>query len=46
VITPDTLPPKTYQLVWSNEFDVNELPDTTKWGYDIGGGGPMMVNWT
>jgi beta-glucanase (GH16 family) len=29
----------TYQLVWSDEFDNDGLPDTTKWGYDIGGGG-------
>lgn len=30
---------KPYSLVWSDEFDVDALPDTTKWSYDIGGGG-------
>lgn len=25
--------------VWADEFDYNGLPDNTKWGYDIGGGG-------
>lgn len=28
-----------WELVWSDEFDVNGLPDTEKWGYDIGGHG-------
>ena len=26
-------------LVWSDEFDYNGVPDPTKWGYDVGGGG-------
>jgi len=26
-----------YQLVWSDEFDYNGLPDSTKWGYDAEG---------
>ena len=40
-----TIPPpvnvqaKPYQLVWSDEFDYTGLPDSTKWGYDIGGSG-------
>lgn len=25
-----------YQLVWSDEFDYNGLPDSTKWTYDLG----------
>jgi len=29
----------TYRLVWSDEFDYSGMPDTTKWGYDIGGRG-------
>lgn len=29
----------TYQLVWSEEFDKDGLPDSTKWGYDVGGNG-------
>lgn len=33
--------PKGYQLVWNDEFDTHRsnLPDTSKWLYDIGGGG-------
>jgi len=27
------------KLVWSDEFDKNGSPDTTKWGYDVGGKG-------
>jgi len=27
------------KLVWSDEFNYNGLPDSTKWGYDIGGAG-------
>ena len=30
--------PKKYQLVWSDEFNYDGLPDSTKWGYDIGNG--------
>lgn len=30
---------KTYQLVWSDEFNKDGLPDSTKWGYDVGGSG-------
>ncbi len=30
---------KNWDLVWSDEFDYNGLPDSTKWGYDIGGHG-------
>lgn len=29
----------TYDLVWSDEFDYEGLPDETKWGYDVGGSG-------
>lgn len=28
-----------YRLVWSDEFDYDEKPDETKWGYDTGGSG-------
>ena len=27
---------KVLDLVWSDEFDIDGLPDTTKWSYDIG----------
>jgi beta-glucanase (GH16 family) len=32
-------PSPTYKLVWSDEFDYNGLPDSSKWGYDTGGNG-------
>ena len=28
-----------WKLIWSDEFEVNGLPDSTKWAYDIGGHG-------
>ncbi|CDR30859.1 Beta-glucanase precursor [Acholeplasma oculi] len=28
-----------YELVWSDEFDYEGLPDSTKWNYDVGGHG-------
>lgn len=28
-----------WELKWSDEFEVPGLPDNTKWGYDVGGGG-------
>lgn len=34
--------PKEYQLVWNDEFDATEVasfPDSTKWNYELGGGG-------
>lgn len=45
--TSSTNPPRptplpvatTYQLVWSDEFNKDGLPDNTKWGYDVGGNG-------
>ena len=33
------------QLVWSDEFDYSGLPDTSKWGYDIGDGCPNACGW-
>ena len=35
VVEPET--PKTYQLVWSDEFDGDAI-DTTKWAFQIGDG--------
>ena len=32
-------------LVWSDEFDKNGSPDTTKWGYDLGNGCPNVCGW-
>ena len=31
--------PKGMKLVWSDEFNYKGLPDSTKWGYDVGGEG-------
>ncbi len=28
-----------WNLIWSDEFDYSGLPDSTKWGYDVGGSG-------
>jgi len=43
VLPPVNQPPppvlKPYQLVWSDEFDTDGAPDTSKWGYDVGGNG-------
>ncbi len=30
---------KKWTLVWSDEFNYTGLPDTTKWGYEVGGNG-------
>ncbi len=30
---------KKWRLVWSDEFNYTGLPDSTKWGYDVGGNG-------
>lgn len=37
--TPPPDPETSWTLVWSDEFDSADLPDTTKWGYDVGGHG-------
>jgi beta-glucanase (GH16 family) len=36
---PDTTSPKPYQLVWSDEFNTDGAPDSSRWGYDSGGSG-------
>lgn len=37
---PAPAPPSDgYQLVWSDEFNYNGLPDSTKWSYNVGGDG-------
>jgi beta-glucanase (GH16 family) len=32
-------------LVWADEFNYTGLPDTTKWGYDVGDGCPKNCGW-
>ncbi len=34
-----SLLPSKWKLVWSDEFNYKGLPDSSKWGYDIGGHG-------
>ncbi len=36
---------ESYQLVWSDEFDYEGLPDDNKWSYDIGNGCPNICGW-
>jgi len=33
------VPPASWKLVWSDEFNSPGLPDPSKWGYDVGGHG-------
>jgi beta-glucanase (GH16 family) len=33
------------KLVWSDEFNNKGLPDSTKWGYDLGNGCPNVCGW-
>lgn len=32
-------------LVWSEEFEIDGLPDSTKWSYDLGDGCPNICGW-
>lgn len=34
-----------YHLVWSDEFNYQGLPDSTKWTYDTGDGCPDLCGW-
>jgi beta-glucanase (GH16 family) len=36
---------KELKLVWSDEFNTNGLPDSAKWGYDLGDGCPKNCGW-
>lgn len=33
------------QIVWSDEFNTDGAPNSTKWGYDIGDGCPNLCGW-
>jgi len=33
------------KLVWADEFNTPGLPDSTKWGYDVGRGCPQNCGW-
>lgn len=39
LITSTVYAQKEWVQVWGDEFDYNGYPDSTKWGYDIGGNG-------
>jgi beta-glucanase (GH16 family) len=39
ILTASLASAQTWNLVWSDEFEVPGLPDPAKWGYDVGGGG-------
>lgn len=34
-----------WQMVWSDEFEYEGLPDTKKWSYDVGDGCPSICGW-
>ncbi|NNF36463.1 MAG: glycoside hydrolase family 16 protein [Saprospiraceae bacterium] len=34
-----------YHLVWNDEFEIDGLPDSTKWNYDHGDGCPHVCGW-
>ena len=36
VCLTNTVHAQEWNLVWSDEFNVNGLPDSTKWGYEVG----------
>lgn len=37
--------PAKMRLVWADEFDYTGLPDSTRWGYDVGDGCPVNCFW-
>lgn len=37
--------PASMKLVWADEFDGKGLPDSTRWGYDLGDGCPQNCGW-
>ncbi len=34
-----------YELIWSDEFEYEGLPDSSKWTYDVGDGCPDLCGW-
>ncbi len=39
LLAPASIYAQSWELVWSDEFDYTGLPDTDRWGYDVGGDG-------
>lgn len=42
---PEEMQEKFSKLVWSDEFDYNGFPDSTKWKYSVGNGCPNLCGW-
>ncbi len=40
-----TMSKQQWELIWSDEFDYNGLPDKSKWGYDVIDPDPAGVGW-
>ena len=38
-------PEEEMELVWADEFNEEGMPDTLKWGYDLGDGCPEVCGW-
>jgi len=43
--TASNIDVNSLDLIWSDEFDVDGLPDETKWSYDLGNGCPNLCGW-
>lgn len=40
-----SLVPNERALIWSDEFDIDGPPDSTRWGFDLGDGCPEVCGW-
>ena len=38
-VLPEERSPRQWQLIWADEFNYSGLPDSARWGYDVGGHG-------
>jgi beta-glucanase (GH16 family) len=46
IFTRSVAPAQNFErLVWADEFNYTGLPDSTKWGYDLGDGCPHVCGW-
>jgi beta-glucanase (GH16 family) len=44
-VVPPLPHPAGMALVWADEFDYEGLPDSSRWGYDVGDGCPNICGW-
>lgn len=44
-VTEAEQPVEFTKLVWSDEFNYSGLPDSVRWGYDLGDGCPDLCGW-